>query len=144
MIVVDQPRTAAGDRPEGFSGSPPPAGAQRALRIFHLVSSFQVGGMEQFVLRIAAEQQQQGHRVTIMGLRGGPLFEQARQLGVAAVVLEGGKIGRVSSALVAMARRRPEIAHAHNPSSLSYALLAKLSVRARVVMTRHGQESKPM
>jgi L-malate glycosyltransferase len=123
---------------------PGSAGARQALRVLHLVSSFQVGGMEQFVLRVAAHQRQEGHRVTIMGLRGGPLLEQARHLGVEAVVLEGGKVGRVARALVAIARRRPAIAHAHNPSSLSYALLAKLAVRARVVMTRHGQEAKSM
>jgi hypothetical protein len=37
------------------------------LRILHLVSSFQVGGMEQFVLRMAREQQQRGHQVAVLG-----------------------------------------------------------------------------
>jgi glycosyltransferase involved in cell wall biosynthesis len=98
--------------------------------------------MEQFVLRIAAEQQRRGHQVAVMGLNGGPLLAQAQALGLEAIVLEGHKVGRVVRAVGSMARRRPEIAHAHNPSSLPYALLAKASVRARVVMTRHGQQQK--
>jgi glycosyltransferase involved in cell wall biosynthesis len=147
MTVLEPHEAVGSSGSESLSTTahcPGTAGARPALRILHLVSSFQVGGMEQFVLRIAAHQRQQGHRVTIMGLRGGPLLDQARHLGVEAVVLEGGKAGRVARALAAIARRRPVIAHAHNPSSLSYALLAKLSVRARVVMTRHGQEAKSM
>jgi glycosyltransferase involved in cell wall biosynthesis len=77
-----------------------------------------------------------------MGLHGGPLLAQAQAFGLEAIVLEGSKIGRLVRAVGSMARRRPEIAHAHNPSSLPYALLAQLSVQARVVMTRHGQQQK--
>src|SRR5438067_1253032 len=109
MTLLEKQRTGAEDAPEACVSSPArvtpphPVGGPQPLCIFHLVSSLQVGGMEQFVLRIAAEQQQQGHRVTIIGLQGGPLLEQARRLGVKAMVLEGGKIGRISRALAGMA-----------------------------------------
>jgi L-malate glycosyltransferase len=120
----------------------PTIGERPPLRVLHVVSSLQVGGMEQFVLRIAAEQQRGGHYVSVMGLQGGPLLDEARRLGLEALVLEGPKMGRALRAIQAMLRRQPDIAHAHNPGALPYALLAKLSTRSRVVMTRHGQEPK--
>jgi glycosyltransferase involved in cell wall biosynthesis len=140
MTILDRQRI--GHQSAGDLLSSGQVGEQRSLRVVHVVSSLQVGGMEQFVLRIAAEQQRRGHHVTVMSLHGGPLLSQAEALGLQAMVLEGPKIGRGVRAVASMARCGPEIAHAHNPSSLPYALLAKLSVRARVVMTRHGQQQK--
>lgn len=116
---------------------------RQPLRIVHLVSSLQVGGMEQFVLRLADEQSRRGHRVTVIGLQGGPLLEQARELGIAAQVLGGAHpLVRAARAAKSLAQLRPQIVHAHNPSALSYALLAKLGRRTRVIMTRHGQGAK--
>ncbi|HTE20280.1 MAG TPA: glycosyltransferase [Armatimonadota bacterium] len=120
--------------------APRPARGPRPLRIVHVVSSLLVGGMEQFVLRLAAEQQGQGHQVTVVGLRGGPLQEEARRLRLEVTTFdEGRKVSRIARGIACMARVRPHIAHAHNPAALPYALLARLSHQTRVVMTRHGQ-----
>lgn len=111
-----------------------------SLRIIHVVSSLNVGGMEHFVVRLADAQQQCGHRVFVLALRGGPLAAEAERLGLRVRVLGGTqKALRVLRGLAALARLRPDIVHAHNPTSLHYAVLAKRVSRARVVMTDHGQ-----
>jgi glycosyltransferase involved in cell wall biosynthesis len=107
--------------------------------VAHVVSSLSVGGMERFVLRLAAEQRAAGHRPTIFALRGGPLLPEARAAGLDVVVGAGGFARRVASMLAAMALARPQIIHAHNPTSLHYAVAAKLLTGARVLMTDHAQ-----
>jgi glycosyltransferase involved in cell wall biosynthesis len=110
------------------------------FRIVHTVSSLQVGGMEQFVLRIAVSQRRQGQEVSILALRGGPLADQAREQGVPVHVPGGShRAVRLFRALSTLARLQPDIVHAHNPTSLHYATLAKQVSRARVLMTDHGQ-----
>ncbi len=109
------------------------------MRIVHLVSSLKVGGMEQFVLRIAAVQSAD-HRVTVLALQDGPLREEARGMGLAVHVLGGSqKHLRALRGAALLARLRPDIAHAHNQTSLHYAVLAKRVAGAKVVMTNHGQ-----
>jgi glycosyltransferase involved in cell wall biosynthesis len=110
------------------------------LRIAHTVSSLQVGGMEQFVLRMAKMQQEQGHEVHVIALTGGPLAEEARKLRVPVRVLSGShKAVRAAQGLMTMAAIQPDIIHAHNPTSLHYAMMGKLVSGAPVVMTDHGQ-----
>ncbi len=112
------------------------------MRIVHVVSSLQVGGMEQFVLQLARWQQCQGHSVVVLALRGGPLEQRAADLEVRTIVLGGrGKLVRVLRALAVWARLRPRIVNAHNPSALTYALLARICPGARILMTRHGQKA---
>ena len=109
------------------------------LRIVHMVSSLQVGGMEQFVLRIANEQLRRGHKVAVIGLQGGPLLEQAQSLGLQAMALNGlRRIPRLIRVTRHLIRLRPDVVHVHNSSPLPYALLSKMRGRARVIMTRHG------
>lgn len=116
------------------------AHAPRCLRIVHTVSSLKVGGMEQFVVQIADAQQRRGHQATILALQGGPLLAQAQDLGLHVRVLGGAhKIPRVLKGLFALQRLRPDIIHAHNPTSLHYAILGKRLSHARLVLTRHGQ-----
>jgi glycosyltransferase involved in cell wall biosynthesis len=118
---------------------------RRSLRIAHVVSSLQVGGMEQFVLRIAEEQQRRGHPVTVIGLQGGPLLDEARRLGLDARALGGvHTLPRILRATACLTCLRPTIVNAHNPRTLPYALLARLACRSRVVLVRHGQEAKPI
>jgi glycosyltransferase involved in cell wall biosynthesis len=109
------------------------------LRIVHVVSSLQIGGMEHFTLRIAHQQRQRGHDASVLALQGGPLLAEAERIGLPVHCLRGGKPLRVAQALLHLARRRPAIVHPHNPSSLHYAVLGKLSAGARVVMTYHGR-----
>lgn len=117
----------------------PAVKVEQPLRVIHVVTSLLVGGMEQFVLRLASEQRAQGHNASALGLRGGPLEEEARKIDLPTATLEGGgKASRLARAAALMVRERPHIVHAHNPGALPYALLGKL-VGARVLMTRHGQ-----
>src|SRR5688500_16474247 len=113
---------------------------RRPLRIVHTVSSLQVGGMEQFVLRIAASQRARGDAASIVALKGGPLVEEARRLGIPVRVLAGAhRALRLGDAVLTMSRLRPHVVHAHNPTSLHYAHLGRMVCGARVVMTDHGQ-----
>src|SRR5438067_102205 len=93
------------------------------LRIVHVVSSLSVGGMEQFVLRVASEQIKLGHQVSVVALQGGPLEAEADKLGLDLFVLGGAnRIWRFLKGLAVIARLRPQIVNAHNPSSLHYAV----------------------
>lgn len=113
---------------------------QAPMRIMHVVSSLNVGGMEQFVLRLAAAQRAQGHETLILALRGGPLTGEAARLNQTVVVLGGkSKALRALRGMAAIMRFRAEVVHAHNPSSLHYAALGKRLAGTRVIMTYHGQ-----
>lgn len=109
------------------------------LRIVHTVSSLQGGGMEHFVLRLVETQRRQGHDASILSLRPGPLEDIARERGLPTVVLQGNKIERIARAGLAFGKARPQIIHAHNPTSLHYANVGKLITRARLVYTDHAQ-----
>ncbi|MBW3622868.1 MAG: glycosyltransferase family 4 protein [Armatimonadetes bacterium] len=119
---------------------PPPSGVSPSpLRILHLVSSLQVGGMERFVLRIASAQRRRGHTVEVVALKGGPLQSYADELDVPVTALRGGMPQRMAGMLAFVARFRPQVLNAHNPSSLHYAVMGKGACGARVVMTYHGK-----
>jgi glycosyltransferase involved in cell wall biosynthesis len=112
---------------------------QPKLRIVHTVSSLQGGGMEHFVLRLVQTQRRHGHDASILALRPGPLEEHARERDLPATVLQGNKIERLARSAVAFGVARPQIIHAHNPTSVHYATLGKLMTRARLVYTDHAQ-----
>lgn len=109
------------------------------MNVIHFVSSLQPGGMERFAVRMAAAQRSRLHRVAVFALRGGPLEEEAARAGVPVVVLGRGRIDRILSTTKHALRFRPNIVHAHNPTSLHYAVLARFVSGARVIMTNHGQ-----
>ncbi|WP_437744753.1 glycosyltransferase family 4 protein [Sorangium sp. So ce302] len=109
------------------------------LRIVHVVSSLNGGGMEHFVLRLAEAQRRHGHDASILALRGGPLAELARQRTLPTTVLGGRLPTRLAHAALSFARSRPHVVHAHNPTALHYATIGKLLTRARLVFTDHAQ-----
>ena len=109
------------------------------LSIVHTVSSLNVGGMEQVVLRLAASQKAAGHRIGVLAIRGGPLAGDLSRLGIHAEVLGSGRVRRALRALRYFRAMRPDIVHAHNPTSLHYAVLSKIVSRAAVVVTVHGE-----
>jgi glycosyltransferase involved in cell wall biosynthesis len=112
----------------------------RKHRIVHVVSSLKVGGMEHFVLRMAAAQQAAGYRTSILAIQGGPLHQEAVRLGLDCNILGGTrKALRAVKGACIIARLRPEIIHVHNQTSLHYAALGKRVSGAKVVMTNHGQ-----
>ncbi|MCC6558627.1 MAG: glycosyltransferase family 4 protein [Polyangiaceae bacterium] len=113
--------------------------AKTKLRIVHTVSSLEGGGMEHFVLRLVEAQRRHGHDASILALRGGPLDDLARQRALPATVLSGKKLERIARAALGFAAARPDIVHAHNPTSLHYAVIGKLLTRAPLVFTDHAQ-----
>ena len=111
-----------------------------SLRIVHIVSSLKVGGMEHFVVRLAAGQRASGLCPSVLALQGGPLREEAARLGVETDVLGGrNRVLRAFKAVAALRRLCPDIVHGHNATSLQYSLLAKRFTRAKVVITCHGR-----
>ena len=114
------------------------------LQIVHAVSSLEVGGMEQLVIQMAAAQQGRGRRVGIMALRGGGLLTEADRLGVNAVVIGAEtRVQRGWRGISYMRKWRPQIIHAHNSTSLHYAMLGRFAARSRVLMTFHGEGKGP-
>ena len=113
----------------------------RPLTIVHTLSSLQFGGMEQFVVRLAATQARRGHRPFVLAIRGGPLEEALREAGVPVWTSPqgAGRMMRFLKGIGTCARTRPDIVHAHNPTSLHYACGVKLLSRAKLVLTDHGQ-----
>lgn len=111
------------------------------LHIVHLVSSLQVGGMEQFVVRIAARQRESGHKVTIFALQpDGKLESDARKKGVEVVCpYTKNRLLRGIRAALTLNRLKPDIIHAHNPVTLQYAALGKRVTKAPLVLTCHGR-----
>jgi glycosyltransferase involved in cell wall biosynthesis len=113
----------------------------RRLRIVHVITSLRVGGLETLAVRLAAAQMGAGHRVAIMSLREGSLLRSATAAGVPVHVLGASRALRLEKTLALSARLLPDVIHAHNPTTLHYAVLAKLVSGARLVMTDHGQGS---
>lgn len=110
------------------------------LRIVHTVSTLLNGGMEHFVVRLAQAQRRMGHDARIVAIKTGPLLAQAEALGIPAQVLHrSGKRDRILRGALTMARARPDVIHAHNTTSLHYAVLGKLVSGARIVFTDHAQ-----
>lgn len=102
------------------------------------MSSFRGGGMEHFVLRLADAQRRRGHDASILAFQDGPLGEHAARLGIPAQVLRAKKTApRVLEGAVRVARLRPDVVHAHNPTSLHYGVVGKLVSGARLVVTDH-------
>ncbi len=109
------------------------------MRVAHTVSSLKGGGMEHFVVRLAAAQRRLGHETLVVSLAGGPLVDVCRAEGLDVHVAEGNKLQRVLGVTAAMARFRPDVVHAHNPTSLHYAAIGKIVARAKLVVTDHAQ-----
>jgi L-malate glycosyltransferase len=110
------------------------------MTITHVVNSLQVGGMEHFVLRLACAQRRGGHQVSILALHSGELADEAHLSGVPVTILGGSsKELRVLRAARFFFSVKPQIIHAHNQTSLHYAVLGKRIGKAAVLMTNHGQ-----
>jgi glycosyltransferase involved in cell wall biosynthesis len=113
------------------------------LRIVHTVSSLLNGGMEHFVVRLATAQRARGHDARIVAIKTGPLVDQAEALGIPVDVLQrSGKADRILRGAVSLGGARADIIHAHNTTSLHYAVLGKLLSGARIVFTDHAQISR--
>lgn len=109
------------------------------LRVMHIVSSLLVGGMEQFVVRIAVEQQRQGHSVSVLSVQGGELEDGLRNAGVPFCVLGSrSRTLRLLRAVRFFRVQRPAIVNAHNPPVIRYADIGRRICAPRIVVTCHG------
>jgi L-malate glycosyltransferase len=113
--------------------------AAQRLNIIHTVSSLNIGGMEQVVLRLAMAQQAAGHRVGIMAVRGGLLELEVMKCGLQMSVLGSSRLMRGLRAVRYFHSVRPDVIHVHNPTSLHYAVLSRLIARPALVLTVHGE-----
>ncbi len=112
----------------------------KQLRVVHLVSSLLNGGMEHFVLRLAAAQRKLGVDARVVAIKTGPLVTDAAAAGVPVTVLDhGAKYDRILRGATEMARLRPDVLHVHNTTALHYGVLGRLVSRARIVLTDHAQ-----
>jgi glycosyltransferase involved in cell wall biosynthesis len=99
--------------------------------------------MEHFVIRLSEAQRRLGHDARIVAIKPGPLAEDARARGVPAVILDRPiKHERILRSLAVMVPLRPDIIHAHNTTSLHYAVLCRLLGGGRVLITDHAQISR--
>lgn len=111
------------------------------MRIVHVLSSLEVGGLEQFVVRIANAQRRTAD-VSIVAIRGGSLLQTCGDLNT--VVLSGrSRIVRLGRAAAAAFRLKPHIVHAHNFTSLHYAAIVRSVGGGKLVLTDHSQGSVP-
>jgi glycosyltransferase involved in cell wall biosynthesis len=102
------------------------------------MSSFRGGGMEHFVVRLAEAQRRRGYDAGILAFQDGPLRPHADRAGIPAAVLGAtNTAARVLEGAARMARQRPDIIHAHNPTSVHYGVVGKLVSGARLVVTDH-------
>ncbi len=108
-------------------------------RILHLVSSLQVGGLEQFAVRMAHFQREAGADAQILTFRDGPLRRETERLGIPVTLLTGGKLKRILAGTARFRRIAPDILHAHNPATLNYGLLGKRACGAPLLLTLHGR-----
>jgi glycosyltransferase involved in cell wall biosynthesis len=85
--------------------------------------------METMVLRLVEEQRRRGHDAAILSIRGGPLAEEAQARQIPAYVVERpGRLARAARIAAFLAGAAPQILHAHNPTTLRIAALARMLV----------------
>ncbi len=115
------------------------------LNIFHVLTSFHIGGGERVAVDLAKRQHAQGHRVTVVSLEAppdGPLSGELTRAGIRVrrvVKRPRGLDPTLTARLVALfVRQRADVVHTHNPLPLIYAALAGRLARARVIHTKHG------
>lgn len=121
----------------------------------HLVSSLNMGGLEQFAVRMAHAQRKRGHDASLLTLHDGQLRADAEKLGIPIVLLGGAgngsgiarltqKVSRVGRGVLTLRRLSADVVHAHNPVTLHYALLSKIGGNSKVVVTCHGRGKNEM
>ena len=110
------------------------------LRIVHTVSSLDMGGMEHFVLRLVLSQRQVGMESSVMTFKRGVLLQTAHNMAVPVNLIDSkSKTLRILKCLITFKRIKPDIVHAHNPTSLQYAILSKLTSNSHIIITDHAQ-----
>lgn len=79
------------------------------------------------VVRLAEQQRRSGHDASILAIWGGPVAGEAGQRGIPVYLVDrGGRLARVARTSALVARLAPEVIHAHNPTALHFATLARM------------------
>lgn len=113
-----------------------------ALRILHLLASFDIGGAELVALRLARAQKADGHLPLLVSFAAGPLLDRIRSEKLASFVMHKG--ARFDAALPVrlanlLRNERADVIHSHNPMGLVYAAPAAKLARVASVHTKHGE-----
>ncbi len=113
-----------------------------ALRIVHLLASFEIGGAELVALRLAEQQHLDGHHPFMVAFAPGPLLERARERRVPCFVMH--RRERFDATLplrlaTLLRDERAHVVHSHNPAGLVYAAPAAKVARIASVHTKHGE-----
>jgi len=112
--------------------------------VLHVIRSFEIGGAEKLVLKLASAQAASGGVVpqiaSLMGI--GPLREEASARGLITHVVGVGGVKYVSGMcriLRLLKRLKPDIVHTHNFLSHVHAAPVARVLRIPVVHTKHGR-----
>jgi L-malate glycosyltransferase len=115
------------------------------MKIHHVLNSFETGGAEMLVARLAAVQRQSGHELKVHSISGvdGPISRVLDRLQVPYQIHEGGPwYARAKQLANALARDKPSIIHTHNAAPTLIGCLASLRlIGVKVIRTEHGASS---
>ncbi len=117
-----------------------------SYKIFHFVSSLNVGGAERFALDLSVIQKQMGHEVVVLsaGDEDDLLVEEAEKIEIPTKIIHSGRIHFYSQLIFLLKERsskKEKILHIHSPSILLYIapiLLILKYYRVKIIYTRHG------
>lgn len=113
-----------------------------ALRILHLLASFDIGGAELVALRLARAQRDEGHEPLIVGFSAGPLLDRMHADDLASFVMHKGDrfdAGLPLRLASLLGNERADVIHSHNPMGLVYAAPAAKLAGVASVHTKHGE-----
>ena len=119
-------------------------GRASGLRVLHVVSSLRRGGMETMVVRLAGQQRRGGIDASVLAIWGGPLADEARARGIPVHLVErDSRLARVARTSALVATLAPEVIHAHNPTSLQFATLARMVAESLAGLRRDDDRCAP-
>ncbi len=112
------------------------------MRIVHLVTALQPGGLERVVIDLVTEQIAAQHTVRVLCLESpGPLADDLRRRGVRVEPVTGASLASRAWALARECRSfNADVIHSHNPGPHLHAVLAaRVGGAPAIVHTKHGR-----
>ncbi len=117
-------------------------GSQRPIRVLHLVSTLDIGGLENVVLNLVRNTNRSEFEPHVMCLRHrGELAPHFEKLDVPIEALDArGRVSRLWSFVRRLSQLRPDILHSHNPTPHKFGAFARLlGLVPALVHTKHGR-----
>ena len=117
-----------------------------SYKIFHFVSSLNVGGAERFALDLSVIQKQMGHEVVLLSAGGQDdlLVEETEKMQIPTKVIQSGRVNfyrQLINLIKEKSSKKQKILHIHSPSILLYIapiLFVLKCYRVKIIYTRHG------